>query len=406
MNILYVAFPCNPYSGSESKIGWNIPLENSKIKENKIIVITIRDMKNNIDNYIKKNGNVDIEFYYVDLPTCVKKVLKRLPTIKLQLYHKLVYRLIKKRIVEKYRIDIIHQITPVEFRSIGNYYKFKNVKFIVGPVGGGEYIPVGFSYYIRKNYIIEKIRKVLNYVSKMNLKSNKQKLKNTNIIFANNETKEYLNLKQKINIIMPEIGLREDEIVDNSLNDCSDIITFIVSGRLIYRKGHEFLLETLKTIPENYDYIVKIIGDGKEYKNIQKIINKNINLKKHVKMLGNIDFSKMDYEYSNSDILIMPSLRETTGSVVLEAMAKGLPVITIKRFGAKEIIDNKSGYLYDGNSKEELIESLKNIILNCIENKELVRKKSKVCLKKANDFLFSKKIIYYNELYKEILKND
>ena len=53
MNILYVAFPCNPYVGSESKIGWNIPVTSAQTGNN-VLIVTIKDMQNDIEDYLKK----------------------------------------------------------------------------------------------------------------------------------------------------------------------------------------------------------------------------------------------------------------------------------------------------------------------------------------------------------------
>ena len=56
--------------------------------------------------------------------------------------------------------------------------------------------------------------------------------------------------------------------------------------------------------------------------------------------------------------VIMPSIRETTGTVLLEAMSKGIPVITINKFGGATLFDENTGWLYEGNSKEEYIERI------------------------------------------------
>lgn len=43
-----------------------------------------------------------------------------------------------KKISADQKIDVIHQITPIEFRAIGDYGKIANIKFVCGPLGGGE----------------------------------------------------------------------------------------------------------------------------------------------------------------------------------------------------------------------------------------------------------------------------
>ena len=51
MNILYIAYSCNPFAGSEDKIGWCVPYESSKT--NKVYVITKEDSKYKFNLYIR-----------------------------------------------------------------------------------------------------------------------------------------------------------------------------------------------------------------------------------------------------------------------------------------------------------------------------------------------------------------
>ena len=60
----------------------------------------------------------------------------------------------------------------------------------------------------------------------------------------------------------------------------------------------------------------------------------------------------------------------------LEAMSKGIPVITINKFGGATLFDENTGWLYGGNSKEEYIENLKKAILECIAYPDEVTRRS------------------------------
>ena len=400
MNILYVAFPCNPYAGSESKIGWNIPVASAQMGNN-VLIVTIKDMQNDIEDYLKKNYLERVDIEYIDIPQVLKKILKKFSTIKLKLYHMMAIKKIRRIIKDGKKIDIIHQITPVEFRSIGNYYKIRNVKVIVGPVGGGEYIPKTLKYYGKNKICIEVIRRTLNLFEKIKLKINRKKLKYTKLLFANKETMEYLKMEKRI--VMPEVGVLKQEINNRKKIILNDNIVFIVSGRLVYRKGHELLLNVLKNIQDDVEYKVIIIGDGREAKNIKEEINNDNKLKKHVEILGKIKYEDMKKEYDKADVLIMPSLRETTGSVILEAMANGLAVIAMNSFGAKLIINNSNGYLYDGTSKEEIESSLKQCIISCITNKIELLEKKKKAIEDVEKYTFENKMKKYNNIYRDLL---
>lgn len=84
----------------------------------------------------------------------------------------------------------------------------------------------------------------------------------------------------------------------------------------------------------------KIIGSGPEKKRLDDLIL-NLQLNDNVKILGNIEHCQDLYGLmKSSKILVLPSVREGFGLVVIEANAAGLPVITTrhKNNAAKDLI--------------------------------------------------------------------
>lgn len=136
MNILYIAFSCSPNNGSEDSVGWNVPLVASK--KHNVFVVTKEEARESVNHWFKMNDNPNLHFYYVDIPNIFKKIFDGfLFSGRLNVYHRKALPLVKKICKEKH-IDIIHQITPVEFRAIGNYGTIDRVRFICGPIGGGR----------------------------------------------------------------------------------------------------------------------------------------------------------------------------------------------------------------------------------------------------------------------------
>lgn len=135
MKIVYVAFSCAPCYGSEARIGWRIPIEAAKANE--VIVFTAAGNKHVIESYLKDNPVPHISFQYVGIPTLARKLFKGpLFSGQLLFWNKGVSREIK-RLATNEQIDVIHQLSPVEFRAIGNYGKIaKDISYVCGPVGG------------------------------------------------------------------------------------------------------------------------------------------------------------------------------------------------------------------------------------------------------------------------------
>lgn len=184
----------------------------------------------------------------------------------------------------------------------------------------------------------------------------------------------------------------------------NEVCVFLVAGRMIYRKGIDFLFDALMRIPLETKYQVRVVGDGSELEHLRRRCKDNLNLSEHVRCLGAIPYMEMEKEYASANVFIMPSIRETTGTVLLEAMSKGIPVITINKFGGATLFDENTGWLYDGNTKEEYIENLKKAILECIMNPDEVEKRGMNARKRAENYTWQEKNRRYQEIYSELLK--
>ncbi len=404
MNILYIAYSCDPQKGSEDKIGWNIPVTNAQTTDHNVFVITKEEHRQGIENYLRKNNIENINFHYVDIPSVYKKIFRGfLYSGRLNIWHR---RAIKtaERLVHDHDIQIIHQITPIEFRAVGNYGNISGVKFICGPLGGGESIPIGLRTYIGKNLYVEAIRYCMNYLANLRYRMSHTLSHCDMIMFANKETRDFLGLDGPI---FTEIGISKNEISTNNVDHCeSDKITFLVAGRIIYRKGHHFLFDALEKLPSNMEYECRIVGDGPELSRLKKRCENSKKLSAHVRFVGNIPYNQMEDEYNNADLLIMPSLRETTGTVILEAMARGVPVITIDKFGGARIVKENSGWLYSGNSRNEYVDALSNILLDCVsDSKLIVKQKGNIAVKAINDYMWKQKCKKYHAFYQKLMSD-
>lgn len=124
-------------------------------------------------------------------------------------------------------------------------------------------------------------------------------------------------------------------------------------GNFIKEKGHIFLIEALGILVNNYpDILLILIGEG-------ELKEKYLDLIRKKKLSNNfMNFAKMSQQklakfYQAADIFVMPSINESFGLTLVEAMACGLPAVAADAQGPNQIIDdNKNGYLVEkSNSK-------------------------------------------------------
>ena len=99
---------------------------------------------------------------------------------------------------------------------------------------------------------------------------------------------------------------------------------------------------------------LKIVGGGREEERLRQIAGKTI------EFVGNLTDEELVSYYKGCKALIFPGF-EDFGLVVVEAQQYGKPVIAFRGGGAMEtVIDKKTGAFFDKQTKESLIEVLKN----------------------------------------------
>ena len=403
MNILYIAYSCNPFAGSEDKIGWCVPYESSKT--NKVYVITKEEQREPVEKYLQSHPLENIKFYYVDIPNFYKKIFKGfMYSGRLNVWNRRVLPLAKKICADQ-KIDVVHQITPIEFRAIGDYGKIANIKFVCGPLGGGESLPNGLKDYAKGHEIIEVVRSGINRWYRFKLRITGKLNRCDYIMFANRETRDFLGLDGNVPLVT-EIAADEISIEERTVpKDINKELVFLFAGRMVYRKGLELLFDAIMEIPDEWKYIVKIVGTGPELSHLKHRCELNSLLSAHVQFIGAVEYSEMQREYEMSDVLIMPSIRETTGTVLIEAMSQGMPIITINKFGGAILVDENTGWLYSGENQKSYIAGLKNAMVACIVNPKEVERRGQNARKKVKDYTWKRKCDQYEKIYKRLNRN-
>jgi glycosyltransferase involved in cell wall biosynthesis len=124
-------------------------------------------------------------------------------------------------------------------------------------------------------------------------------------------------------------------------------------GRLIPRKGLQFLIEAAKHIVKDYSQAkFVIVGDGPLGNNIRVNLNK-MNLKRNFIMLGDVHESLLPTLYNCADVFSFPSVQEGQGIALLEAQASAKPVVAFNVGGVCEaVLNEETGLLVKPNSLE------------------------------------------------------
>jgi len=122
----------------------------------------------------------------------------------------------------------------------------------------------------------------------------------------------------------------------SGLSDKDTVILFVGSG--FERKGLQYAIEALTLVPLDKRLNLKLLVVGSGHIGKYQALAKRHNVENQVLFAG--AQSQIERYYAAGDMFLFPTLYEPFGTVCLEAMASGLPVITTRIAGASEVIAN------------------------------------------------------------------
>lgn len=160
-----------------------------------------------------------------------------------------------------------------------------------------------------------------------------------------------------------------------SLGVDKESLVLLFCGKLIPIKQPKMLLEAFSFAKFNHKVTLLFVGDGILRKELEEMAVKIKTANKEIKFLGFKNQSELPAIYSITDVLVLPSVRETWGLVVNEALNYSNAIIVSDHVGCgEELVKNKTGLIFSKNSTQELQHSLEKMVnidafrINCQKN--------------------------------------
>lgn len=362
MNYLISSYSVNPYHGSEDGVGWNWVLQYEKHWKpgDRIILLTKQYNEEATKRGFKEFGIQHIELVIVDVPLWLNWFRE-----KYSMFHHMYYILwqnwawmwVKHSGI---KFDEIHHVTMGDYRIPGKMYKAGAARTIFGPVGGAQTTPKSLKCY-EKSQLTADFRTAVNRMCDYNPFYKKAIRGFTEVYASNLET--YNQVSRLRNGMttgrIVELGITEEmrniSINRNIESKQGKGLNILFVGRLIEKKGVIFLMEVAKKLKDKTEFNLDIIGGGYLEDTLRKYVSDN-DLGNSVRFLGEIDHQNIIDKYKNADVFVLPSLRETGGTVLIEAMACGLPIVAFDTSFCSELRENECGLFIDVDQSLENIQ--------------------------------------------------
>lgn len=267
---------------------------------------------------------------------------------------------VKKHIKNnKYDLIIMNGYAQCAEMIAIKYLKKNNIPYVL-------YINGGF---IKSNEMKIKQKIKTKYISGASFYLSPNKDSNKYLVYYGAKSEKIFNYPYSTiheNEILKQKPTKEEVIELKKKLDINFDKVFVSCGQMIKRKNYFNLIKEWKNFP---NYLLLLIGDGKELKKYKNYIKEN-NIE-NIKMLGFLNREKIFEYYRVSNCFIFPSNEDIYGHVINEALSQGLPIISSNNVNASKTLikEGYNGYFVSSFSSDKLKETLqKSINSNFFEN--------------------------------------
>lgn len=187
---------------------------------------------------------------------------------------------------------------------------------------------------------------------------------------------EHYRIRKNITIINYGFLPMEEKPVNREKLGLSDRTYYLIAvGRLVKRKGFEYLIASLRSLPAGIHLL--LIGDGPQDKELRTGAEES-GVNGRVSFLGYQTRERIWEYLLAADCFVLSSLHEGLGIVVQEAMSAGLPIVATDNGGQVDLIrDGRNGFLVKPMNSGALAAAIERIYTDRVTAKEMGRRNRK-----------------------------
>ena len=273
-----------------------------------------------------------------------------------------------RRLIRSERIDVVHQPIPVSPREPSALFGL-GVPVVIGPMNGAMRYPDAFRTV--ESRWVPGLVSVLALGSAALQRLLPGKLEAATLLAANARTRDALPRGARGRVVeMTENGVDLALWQGAPAPDGDPRPCFVFLGRLEDWKAVDLLLYAMQQVARRVPARLEIIGDG-PMRAEWTALAERLGLSGQVRFLGWLPQKDAAERLRSVQGLVLPSLYECGGAVVLEAMACGLPVIATRWGGPCDYLDDACGILVEPTSRDALILGLADAIERLAASPEL-----------------------------------
>lgn len=350
MRILLSAYACDPTHGGEGGNGFNWAWELAA-RGHEVHCFTTVWGREHIVAHLERHKHevavAHLHFVFVAVPAWVEFLYRWQFGVYL---HYMVWQFLAWRAArplnKRAPFDLVHHATFGSLQFASWLWRLQR-PLIFGPVGGGQVAPRQLRCYLPDWFKTETLRNAISWLLVTFDPNVRQTLQRATVVLAAN---------RETAVMARRLGARHVELAMSTALPLSYLppayparaplagreLRILWLARLFPRKGLHLVLEALGRVHQRVPFHLDIYGDGPMADALPGWIA-DAGLQDRVTWHGNAPYPQVRAAYLSHDLFMLCSLRDSYAAQYLEAMATGLPILTLDHHGATDFIPDEAG---------------------------------------------------------------
>ncbi|MFC6222989.1 glycosyltransferase family 4 protein [Hymenobacter artigasi] len=343
MKVLVSAYACNPAQGGECGNGFHWAWEMAQ-RGHRVWCLTTPYGQSGIAGFLAQNAHEGaaqrLQFLYPTVPGWVQFLYRWQFGVYLHyfVWQYTAWRL-ARQLDQTVDFDLVHHATYSSLK-MGSWLWRLGKPLVYGPVGGAQKAPIAFRQYLPDWFQTETLRSAFSWVLTTLDFNLHQNLRRAVLVLASND--ESADLARRL-------GARNVELfLDTGLSECfraaefperpaQPVLQLLWVGRLYPNKALPLVFDALAQVATRVPFHLTVLGDGPMRDLVPGWIDQ-YGLKGRVTWRGSVPWAEVHAAMLRSDVFLFGSLRDSFASQFMEALATGLPIVTLNHQGARTFL--------------------------------------------------------------------
>ena len=329
-----------------------------------------------------------------------RRVAESTAGLAMLMYTQWTERDVVRQLIREHGVDVLHQPAPVA-PSYPSMFFGLGQPLIIGPMNGGMDFPPAFrsAESLASRIFVGLARSFTSMANRLLPGKRNAAV----LLVANPRTAAALPagcrgrvvelVENGVDLSTWDVSCQPEQRVPNC---------FIFLGRLVDWKALPILFEAMTHVPAA---TLDVIGDG-PMRAAWTSEARRLGVGDRVRFLGWQSQQECARALTSATALVLPSLYECGGAVVLEAMAMARPVIATDWGGPADYLDAATGFLISPASRDAMIAGFAEAMQRLMDNPELATRMGVAARQKVLEkFTWQMKIDRMLEIYTSVLKS-